>query len=64
MGCCRTCDPISSLLGMDNLIACSDMCYVYTSLCNHAICSAIWGLLDKDDDLRANHEVLNTERIL
>ena len=28
------------------------------------ICSAIWGLLDKDDDLRASHELLNTERIL
>ena len=27
-------------------------------------CSAIWGLLDKDDDLRASHELLNTERIL
>ena len=27
-------------------------------------CSAIWGLLDKDNDLRTSHEVLNTERIL
>ena len=27
-------------------------------------CSVIWGLLDKDDDLRASHELLNTERIL
>ena len=27
-------------------------------------CSAISGLLDKDDDLRANHELLNTKRIL
>ena len=27
-------------------------------------CSAIWGLLDKDDDLRASHELLKTERIL
>ena len=27
-------------------------------------CSAILGLLDKDDDLRASHELLNTERIL
>ena len=26
--------------------------------------NAIWGLLDKDDDLRASHELLNTERIL
>ena len=26
-------------------------------------CSAIWGLLDKDDDLRAGHELWNTERI-
>ena len=26
-------------------------------------CSAIWGLLDKDGDLRASHELLNTERI-
>ena len=24
-------------------------------------CSAIWGLLDKDDDLRVSHELLNTE---
>ena len=27
-------------------------------------CSAIWGLLDTDDDLKASHELLNTERIL
>ena len=27
-------------------------------------CSTIWGLLDKYDDLRASHELLNTERIL
>ena len=27
-------------------------------------CSAILALLDKDDDLRARHELLNTERIL
>ena len=26
-------------------------------------CSAIWGLLDKDDDLGASHELLNTEII-
>ena len=26
-------------------------------------CSAIWGLLDEDDDLRASHDLLNTERI-
>ena len=30
----------------------------------YVTCSAIWGLLDKDDDLRASHELLNTERIL
>ena len=28
------------------------------------ICSAIWGLLGKDDDLRTGHELLNTERIV
>ena len=27
-------------------------------------CSAILALLEKDDDLRARHELLNTERIL
>ena len=27
-------------------------------------CSAILALLDKDDDLRARHELLNTEKIL
>ena len=27
-------------------------------------CSAILGLLDKDDDLRTSHEFLNTERIV
>ena len=27
-------------------------------------CSAIWGLLDKDDDLRTSHDLLNTERIV
>ena len=27
-------------------------------------CSAIWGLLDKHDDLRTSHELLNTERIV
>ena len=31
---------------------------------NVKTCSAIWGLLYKHDDLRANHELLNTERIL
>ena len=31
---------------------------------NKLTCSAIWGLLDKDDDLRTSHELLNTERIL
>ena len=30
----------------------------------YVTCSAIWGLLGKDDDLRASHELLNTERIL
>ena len=32
--------------------------YIYVT------CSAIWGLLDKDDDLRASYELLNTERFL
>ena len=27
-------------------------------------CSAILGLFDKDNDVRASHELLNTERIL
>ena len=27
-------------------------------------CSEVWGLLDKHDDLRASHELLNTETIL
>ena len=27
-------------------------------------CSVIWGLLDKDDDPRASHELLNTEKKL
>ena len=27
-------------------------------------CSAVWGLLDKDDGLRASHELLNAERVL
>ena len=27
-------------------------------------CYAIWGLLDKDDDLRASYELLNTEIIV
>ena len=27
-------------------------------------CSEIWGLLDKDDNLRASHELLNTEIML
>ena len=30
----------------------------------YVTCSAILALLDKDDDLRARHELLNTERIL
>ena len=30
----------------------------------YVTCSVIWGLLDKDDDLKASHELLNTERIL
>ena len=30
----------------------------------YVTCSAIWGLLDKDDDLRASHGLLNTERIV
>ena len=25
--------------------------------------SAIWGLLDKDNDLKASHQLMNTERI-
>ena len=33
-------------------------------LIKYVTCSAILGLLDKDDDLRASHELLNTERIL
>ena len=31
---------------------------------NKLTCSAIWGQLDKDDDLRTSHELLNAERIL
>ena len=27
-------------------------------------CSAIWGLLDKGNDLRASHELLNTKRVI
>ena len=30
----------------------------------YVTCSAILALLDKDDDLRARHELLNTERNL
>ena len=30
----------------------------------YVTCSVILGLLDKDDDLRARHELLNNERIL
>ena len=30
----------------------------------YVTCSAMLGLLDKDDDLRASHEFLNAERIL
>ena len=29
----------------------------------YVTCSAIWWLVDKDEDLRASHELLNTERI-
>ena len=31
------------------------------SLCprRYVTCSVIWGLLDKDDDLRASHELMN-----
>ena len=29
----------------------------------YVTCSAIQGVLDKDDDLRASHELLNTEII-
>ena len=31
---------------------------------HNVTCSAIRGLLDKDDGMRASHELLNTERIL
>ena len=30
---------------------------------SNVTCSAIWGLFDKDDELRVSHELLNTERI-
>ena len=30
----------------------------------YVTCSAILGLLDRDEDLRASHELMNTERIL
>ena len=33
-------------------------------VCSFVTCSAILALLDKDDDLSASHELLNTERIL
>ena len=43
--------------------------YIYIYICIYIYiyiitCSAILALLDKDDDLRARHELLNTERIL
>ena len=41
----------------------STLSRVPTSLI-YVTCSAILALLDKDDDLRARHELLNTERIL
>ena len=39
---------------------------IIIKLCHYyeVTCSAIWGLLDKNDDLRASHELLNAERIL
>ena len=37
--------------------------YIYTYM-YIVTCSAILALLDKDDDLRASHELLSTERIL
>ena len=36
---------------------------VQGGICPGGKCPAIWELLDKDD-LRASHELLNTERIL
>ena len=38
--------------------------YYHFCVALYVTCSAIWGLLDKDDDLRASHELLNTERTL
>ena len=52
---------------------CWSMSYVYQNNkvitciyepCIYVTCSAILGLVDKDDDVRASHELLNTERIL
>ena len=37
---------------------------VYLTSKTKLTCSAILGLLDRDDDLRASHKLLNTERIL
>ena len=37
---------------------------ITSPLVSYVTCSAILALLDKDDDLRARHELLNTERIL
>ena len=37
--------------------------YIYICIYTYVTCSAIWGLLDEDDDLRASHELLNTERV-
>ena len=50
---------------IDNVVASSlfwssSFCYLIIIV----TCSAILALLDKDDDLRARHELLNTERIL
>ena len=36
---------------------------IYICMYTYVTCSAIWGLLDADDDLRASHELLNTERM-
>ena len=38
--------------------------YIYIYMYINVTCSAIWGLLDKDDDLRVSHELYNTERTL
>ena len=38
--------------------------YIYIHIYVYVTCSAILALLDRDDDLRARHELFNTERIL